>query len=225
MTSLLPWSRLRPRASLTPGAGFRGAVDCRYQHAGQFPRSPRLPGRSRLAASAPVRRRPGREEVRGRWKRSPTAAVPGPVCGIDIGKAEMHATIRVPSERTRRGGVGRGALPPRSGGCCAGGLAAGLAGPRRRDGGHVHLLDGAVLPAGGRRPGLRSGRRQAGQEPARRPKRDPSDSSWLAQCFERGAVRPCFVATEEFRIIRLHTRYRRDLINERTREKNRPRSS
>ena len=54
-----------------------------------------------------------------------------------------------------------------------------------------------------------------------RPKRDPSDSGWLAQCFERGAVRPCFVATEEFRIIRLHTRYRRDLINERTREKNR----
>src|SRR5437899_7344085 len=54
-----------------------------------------------------------------------------------------------------------------------------------------------------------------------RPKRDPSDSSWLAQCFERGAVRPCFVATEEFRVIRLHTRYRRDLINERTREKNR----
>ena len=54
-----------------------------------------------------------------------------------------------------------------------------------------------------------------------RPKRDPSDSSWLARCFERGAIRPCFVATAEFRIIRLHTRYRRDLINERTREKNR----
>ena len=54
-----------------------------------------------------------------------------------------------------------------------------------------------------------------------RPKRDPSDSSWPAQCFERGAVRPCFVATEEFRVIRLHTRYRRDLIEERTREKNR----
>jgi transposase len=39
--------------------------------------------------------------------------------------------------------------------------------------------------------------------------------------LERGAVRPCFVATAEFRVIRLHTRYRRDLINERTREKNR----
>ena len=31
----------------------------------------------------------------------------------------------------------------------------------------------------------------------------------------------CFVATLEFRIIRLHTRYRRDLTEERTREKRR----
>ena len=54
-----------------------------------------------------------------------------------------------------------------------------------------------------------------------RPKRDRSDSSWLAQCFERGAVRPCFVPDPEFRVIRLHTRYRRDLTDERTREKNR----
>jgi transposase len=62
-----------------------------------------------------------------------------------------------------------------------------------------------------------------------RPKRDPSDSRWLAACFERGTVRACFVgqnlthsvATPEFRIIRLHTRYRRDLTDDRTREKNR----
>ncbi|MGH9092368.1 MAG: IS110 family transposase [Acidimicrobiales bacterium] len=57
-----------------------------------------------------------------------------------------------------------------------------------------------------------------------RPKRDPSDSRWLAACFERGAVTSCFVATSEFRLIRLirlHTRYRRDLTEERTREKNR----
>jgi transposase len=54
-----------------------------------------------------------------------------------------------------------------------------------------------------------------------RPKRDPSDSRWLAACFERGAVTACFVATEEFRVIRLHTRYRRDLTGERTREKQR----
>jgi transposase len=54
-----------------------------------------------------------------------------------------------------------------------------------------------------------------------RPKRDPSDSRWLAACFERGAITPCFAAAEEFRIIRLHTRYRRDLTDERTREKQR----
>ena len=54
-----------------------------------------------------------------------------------------------------------------------------------------------------------------------RPKRDPADSRWLAACFERGAITPCFVATPEFRIIRLHTRYRRDLTEERTREKQR----
>ena len=31
-------------------------------------------------------------------------------------------------------------------------------------------------------------------------------------CFERGALTSCFAATPDFRIIRLHTRYRRDLI-------------
>jgi transposase len=54
-----------------------------------------------------------------------------------------------------------------------------------------------------------------------RPKRDTSDSAWLAACFERGAIRACFVASPEFRLIRLHTRYRRDLTGDRTREKNR----
>src|SRR6201985_694130 len=33
-----------------------------------------------------------------------------------------------------------------------------------------------------------------------RPRRDPSDSRWLAQCFERGAITACSVATPEFRI-------------------------
>ena len=52
-------------------------------------------------------------------------------------------------------------------------------------------------------------------------RRDPADSRWLAACFERGAISSCFVATPEFRLIRLHTRYRRDLTEERTREKQR----
>jgi hypothetical protein len=54
-----------------------------------------------------------------------------------------------------------------------------------------------------------------------RPKRDTTDSQWLACCFERGSVFACFVATPEFRIIRLHTRRRRDLTGERAREKQR----
>jgi transposase len=54
-----------------------------------------------------------------------------------------------------------------------------------------------------------------------RPKRDTSDSAWIAACFERGAIRPCFVATPEFRVIREHTRYRRDLTADQSRDKNR----
>jgi transposase len=53
------------------------------------------------------------------------------------------------------------------------------------------------------------------------PRQDPPDSRWLAACFERGAVSSCFVATPEFRVIRLHTRYRRDLTADRARDKNR----
>jgi transposase len=54
-----------------------------------------------------------------------------------------------------------------------------------------------------------------------RPKRDASDSAWIAVCFERGSITPCFVATPEFRLIREHTRYRRDLTAERVRDKQR----
>jgi transposase len=54
-----------------------------------------------------------------------------------------------------------------------------------------------------------------------RPKRDCSDSAWITVCFERGSITSCFVATPEFRLIRLHTRYRRDLTADRTRDKNR----
>jgi transposase len=54
-----------------------------------------------------------------------------------------------------------------------------------------------------------------------RPKNDRRDARWLAACFERGTVTPCFVAAPEFRVIRLHTRYRRDLTEDRTRDKQR----
>ena len=96
-----------------------------------------------------------------------------------------------------------------------------LAGARGGDGGDGRLLEGPVyrLEAEGFECVLADAK-QVKNLPGR-PKRDPSDARWLAACFERGAVTSCFVATEEFRVIRLHTRYRRELTEERTREKQR----
>jgi transposase len=145
------------------------------------------------------------------------------VCGIDIGKAGMAATIRVPSD----GNPARRASETR------------VFPTTRR--GVLELADWmrcwqvpAVvmeatpdywkpvffrLEAEGFECVLADAR-QVKNLPGR-PKRDTTDSQWLAGCFERGSVFPCFVATPEFRIIRLHTRRRRDLTGERTREKQR----
>jgi transposase len=145
------------------------------------------------------------------------------VCGIDIGKAGMAATIRVPSDRdpARRASETR------------------MFGTTRRE--VLALADwlrcwqvpAVVMEATGdywkpvfyrlEAEGFEcvlADARQVKNLPGR-PKRDPSDSRWLAACFERGSVTGCFVATPEFRLIREHSRYRRDLTAERTREKQR----
>jgi transposase len=145
------------------------------------------------------------------------------VCGIDIGKAQLYATIRVPSD----GNPARRASETRSFATTKRGVLA-LADWLR-----AWQVLAVVMEATGdywKGPFYRleaegfecvlADARQVKNLPGR-PSRDPSDSSWLAACFERGAVRSCFVPTPEFRVIRLHTRYRRDLIEERTREKNR----
>jgi transposase len=145
------------------------------------------------------------------------------VCGIDIGKAQMVATIRVPSEKD----PARRAAETRSFGTTRREVLA-LADWLR-----CWQVPAVVMEATGdywKGPLYRleaegfecvlADAKQVKNLPGR-PKRDPADSRWLAACFERGAVRSCFVATPEFRIIRLHTRYRRDLTDERTREKNR----
>jgi transposase len=145
------------------------------------------------------------------------------VCGIDIGKAGLVATIRVPSDKD----PARRAAETRS------------FGTTRRE--VLALADwlrswqvpAVVMEATGdywKGPFYRleaegldcvlADARQVKHLPGR-PKHDPGDSRWLAACFERGAVTPCFVADPEFRVIRLHTRYRRDLTEERTREKQR----
>jgi len=145
------------------------------------------------------------------------------VCGIDIGKAGLVATIRVPSDKD----PARRAAETRSFGTTKKEVLA-LADWLR-----CWQVPAVVMEATGdywKGPFYRleaegfecvlADARQVKNLPGR-PKRDPADSRWLAACFERGAVTACFVATPEFRIIRLHTRYRRDLIEERTREKNR----
>jgi transposase len=145
------------------------------------------------------------------------------VCGIDIGKAGMAATIRVPSDRD----PARRASETRSFATTKRGVL------ELADWCRTWQVPAVVMEATGdywKGPFYRleaegfecvlADPKQVKNLPGR-PRRDPSDSRWLAACFERGAVTSCFVATPEFRIIRLHTRYRRDLIEERTRDKNR----
>ena len=145
------------------------------------------------------------------------------VCGIDIGKAQMVATIRVPSDRD----PARRAAETRTFGTTKREVLA-LADWLR-----CWQVPAVVMEATSdywKGPFYRleaegfecvlADAKQVKNLPGR-PKRDPADSRWLAACFERGAVTACFVATPEFRVIRLHTRYRRDLTEERTREKQR----
>ena len=145
------------------------------------------------------------------------------VCGIDIGKAGLVATIRVPSDRD----PARRMQETRSFGTTKREVLA-LADWLR-----CWQVPAVVMEATGdywKGPFYRleaegfecvlADAKQVKNLPGR-PKRDPADSRWLAACFERGAITACFVATPEFRIIRLHTRYRRDLTEERTREKQR----
>ena len=143
------------------------------------------------------------------------------VCGIDIGKAGLVATIRVPSDRD----PARRAAETRSFGTtkrevlaladwlrCWQVPAVVITGDYWK--GPFYRLEAEGFDC------VLADAKQVKNLPGR-PKRDPADSRWLAACFERGAVTACFVATPEFRIIRLHTRYRRDLTEERTREKQR----
>ena len=145
------------------------------------------------------------------------------VCGIDIGKAQMVATIRVPSEAN----PARRAAETRSFGTTRREVLA-LADWLR-----CWQVPAVVMEATGdywKGPFYRleaegfdcvlADAKQVRHLPGR-PKHDPGDSRWLAACFERGAVTSCFVAAPEFRVIRLHTRYRRDLTDERSREKQR----
>src|SRR5467141_1718998 len=145
------------------------------------------------------------------------------VCGIDIGKAQMAATIRVPSEKNpaRRASETREFATTKRGvlalaDWCRSWQVPAVVMEATADywKGPFYRLEAEGFEC------VLADAKQVKHLPGR-PKRDPSDSRWLAACFERGAVTSCFVATPEFRVIRLHTRYRRDLTGERTREKQR----
>jgi transposase len=145
------------------------------------------------------------------------------VCGIDIGKAGVAATIRVPSDRDRSrrmqetrefAATKRGVLALADWLRCWQVPAVAMEATGDYWKPVLYRLEAEGFEC------VLADARQVKNLPGR-PKRDTSDSAWIAACFERGAVRPCFVATPEFRLIRLHTRYRRDLTGDRTRDKNR----
>ena len=144
------------------------------------------------------------------------------VCGIDMARLRWWRRSGCHQIATRRGRRARPELRDHeAGGAGAGGLAAQLAGARGGDGGNPDYWKGPFSRLEAEGSGcVLADAKQVKNLPGR-PKRDPSDSRWLAACFERGAVAACSVATPEFRVIRLHTRYRRDLTEERTREKQR----
>jgi len=145
------------------------------------------------------------------------------VAGLDIAKAEVEVTIRVPSDTT----AGRRQQETRTFGttrreleslgdwlACWGVTKIGMEATGdywkpvffllESRGFDCHLYNAAQVKA---LPG--------------RPKTDRADSIWLARITERGTVSSSFVPPEPIRRLRTHTRYRRHLTQARTAEKQR----
>ena len=145
------------------------------------------------------------------------------VAGLDIAKAEVEVTIRVPSDTT----AGRRQQETRTFGttrreleslgdwlACWGVTKIGMEATGdywkpvffllESRGFDCHLYNAAQVKA---LPG--------------RPRTDRADSIWLARITERGTVSSSFVPPEPIRRLRTHTRYRRHLTQARTAEKQR----
>jgi transposase len=143
--------------------------------------------------------------------------------GIDIGKAVVSVTIRVPSD-TRRGGrqqetrefgtTRRELLALADWLRCWGVERAGMESTGDYWKPVYFLLE---------REGLDCLLYAASQVKALpgRPKTDRLDSAWLARVTERGALAGSFVPPEDIRRLRTHTRYRRRLVQACTAEKER----
>src|SRR6266699_2946315 len=143
--------------------------------------------------------------------------------GIDIGKAEVMVTIRVPSEarkggrqqETRKFGTTRRELLALADWLrCWQVERAGMESTSDYWKPVFFLLE---------REGFDCLLYQASQVKALpgRPKTDKLDSAWLARITEQGSLAGSFVPPEEIRRLRTHTRYRRRLIQARTAEKER----
>ena len=145
------------------------------------------------------------------------------VAGLDIAKAEVEVTLRVPSDTT----AGRRQQETRGFGttrreleslgdwlACWGVTRVGMEATGdywkpvffllESRGFDCHLYNAAQVKA---LPG--------------RPKTDRADSIWLAKITERGMISSSFVPPEPIRRLRTHTRYRRHLTQARTAEKQR----
>ena len=145
------------------------------------------------------------------------------VAGIDIGKAMVMATIRVPG--TAAGGRRR--QETREFGTTRRELLALAAWLREWD------VERAGMEATSdywkpvlftlEREGIECLLYQASRVKAMpgRPKTDRHDSIWLAKLTEQGSVQGSFIPPEDIRVLRAHTRYRRHLIQARTAEKQR----
>lgn len=143
------------------------------------------------------------------------------VAGIDIGKAEVMVTIRVPGDT----GSGRRQQETRSFRAVRTDLLT-LADWLRSWG-----VTKAGMEATGdywkpvyfllEREGFDCELYHAAQVKALpgRPKTDKLDSAWLAKITERGSLASSFVPPEDIRRLRTHTRYRRHLVQARTAEK------
>jgi transposase len=145
------------------------------------------------------------------------------VAGLDIGKAGVEVTVRVPGDtaggrrrqETRTFGTTRRELLD---------LAAWLA--------RWEVVKAGMEATGDywkpvffllESRGLECELYNAGQVKALpgRPKTDRADSIWLAKITERGMISSSFVPPEPIRRLRTHTRYRRHLTQARTAEKQR----
>ena len=145
------------------------------------------------------------------------------VAGLDIAKAEVEVTLRVPSETT----AGRRQQETRTYGTTRREL------DSLADWLHCWAVTRAGMEATGdywkpvffllESRGFDCQLYNAGQVKALpgRPKTDRADSIWLAKITERGSVASSFVPPEPVRRLRTHTRYRRHLTQARTAEKQR----